>query len=271
MKNNFVKIFENTAIKIYQTLFAKKIFYQLNFYLFQLALRGMGILNHQNSIVSGENYFLKRILKKFNKPIIIDIGANKGNYSVSCKKINKNAEIFALEPHPKTYKILLSKAKEFKFKSFNLASGNEQGNIKFYDYKDNDGSEHASLLKDVIEKIHNASAVEHCVEIIKLDDFVVNNQINHINLLKIDTEGYEMEVLKGAEKLIEENKIDCIHFEFNETNVISRVFLKDFMEKLTGYKFYRLLPDGLLDINQYKPLNEIFAFQNIIALRADSI
>ena len=85
-------------------------------------------------------------------------------------------------------------------------------------------------------------------------------------LLKIDTEGHELEVLKGFEPYIRQNKVDLIHFEFNEMNVASRVFFKDFWEFLPNYDFYRMLQDGLIPIKNYNPVYcEIFAYQNIVA------
>jgi hypothetical protein len=51
-------------------------------------------------------------------------------------------------------------------------------------------------------------------------------------------------------------------------NIVSKSTFKDFWDFLSGYNFYRLLPGGaLLPIEDYSPiLNEIYAFQNIIAI-----
>lgn len=80
-------------------------------------------------------------------------------------------------------------------------------------------------------------------------------------------EGNELAVLKGGEKSISEGKIKAIHFEFNEMNVSSRVFFRDFWKLLKDYQIYRLLPREMLEINHYSPLTcEIFAYQNIVAI-----
>jgi len=74
----------------------------------------------------------------------------------------------------------------------------------------------------------------------------------------------------GAIELIKNNKIDVIHFEFNEMNVYSRVFFRDFHELLVNYNFYRMLPDGLVFLGDYNPIyQEIFAYQNIVVIRKD--
>ena len=77
-----------------------------------------------------------------------------------------------------------------------------------------------------------------------------------------------MKVLEGARELILGKMINIIAFEFNEMNVISRVFLKDFFNILPEYNFFRLLQDGYISLS-YSSLNEIFAYQNIIAVRKD--
>jgi hypothetical protein len=85
--------------------------------------------------------------------------------------------------------------------------------------------------------------------------------------MKIDTEGSEYEILKGARTMLSKNSIKIIQFEFNEMNVYSRVFFKDFVDLLKNYKLYRLMSHGLFPIKSYSPkLHEIFAFQNIVAI-----
>ena len=51
-------------------------------------------------------------------------------------------------------------------------------------------------------------------------------------------------------------------------NVVSRVYMLDFMKLLNNYDFYRLLPNSMYPLNDYRPLtHEIFGFQNIVAIR----
>jgi hypothetical protein len=96
---------------------------------------------------------------------------------------------------------------------------------------------------------------------------VVENRIEYVNLLKIDTEGHEIEVIKGFLSFIKANKVNAIQFEFNEMNIISRVFFIDFWDMLPNYNFYRILPDGIVLIKNYSPVCcEIFAYQNILAI-----
>jgi hypothetical protein len=74
-------------------------------------------------------------------------------------------------------------------------------------------------------------------------------------------------VLKGAEFALNNNKIDMIHFEFNSMNMMSRVFMRDFIKLLSQYKLFRALSNGLVLIDtKHQLLTEIFMFQNIVAI-----
>ena len=252
---------------LYARLFAKKFFNKWNKFIFLLSLRGLGILNYKSDKQSGEANFAISHLSKVKKGIIFDVGANVGNYSKSLIEVNQNVDIFCFEPHPSTFQKLLSNVNHLGIKSFNLGVGSSNGTLNLYDYAGNDSSSHASLYKEVIEEIHKGQAVEHEVKIITLTAFANEHKIERVLLLKIDTEGYELEVLKGFEPYIRQNKVDLIHFEFNEMNVASRVFFKDFWDFLPNYDFYRMLPDGLAPIKIYNPVFcEIFAYQNIVAM-----
>jgi len=123
-------------------------------------------------------------------------------------------------------------------------------------------------IKEVIEEIHKSETIKTEINITTIDDFVKEYNIKEIALLKIDTEGNELSVLQGAVNSLKESIINVIQIEFNEMNIISHTFLRDFIKILPNYKFYRLLPTELLEIKDYTPVyHEIFAFQNIIAFR----
>jgi hypothetical protein len=74
--------------------------------------------------------------------------------------------------------------------------------------------------------------------------------------------------LRGAQHAIASGSIDLIQFEFNEMNVMSRVFFKDFYDVLPGYSFYRMVVDGLAPMGGYVArTHEVFVLHNIIAVR----
>ena len=245
----------SNLLDIYTLLFSRKHFSKLNHFLFDASIRGIGILNYKNDVVSGEHHFLKHHLLSFQNPTVVDVGANDGLYSTEVCSVNKNTHVFAFEPHPETYKRLLLRSSGVKnMTPVNAACGSSVGQLVLYDYAGSTGTEHASLHPGVIEEIHKGQSDQHIVDVIDLDTFATDRSISLIHLLKIDAEGHELEVLKGASNLLRENRISAIHFEFNEMNVVSRVFFKDFCDLLPNYGFYRMLRDGLIPLHPYTPL-----------------
>jgi FkbM family methyltransferase len=259
--------------KIYGYLFARKIFITLNKFLYQISLRGLGVLNYQSDYLTGEKKWLSNYLKNKKKPIILDVGANVGNYSKHIFEANSSSSVFAFEPHPRTFKKLVSNMQNnSNFQAFNVGVGNENGQLELYDYDTSAGSQHASVYKDVIKYLHKGNPISLSIQIIKLDEFILSKNIDNIDLLKIDTEGHEFNVLLGCMKKMRDKKIKAIHLEFNEMNIISRVSFKDFWDYLSDYKLHRILPGGgLLEIKNYSPITcEIYGFQNIVAILEDN-
>lgn len=251
----------------YRFLFARNFFYKFNKFLYKCSLSGLGVLNYQNDKISGEDFFLNFISDKNKKPLVFDVGANIGSYTKNILSKFPESKIYLFEPHPKTFISLIENLSQFNnLTMINTALGDQCSILKLYDYKGK-ASTHASLYRQVIEDVHHGESESYEVNVITLDDFVNNNNIQHIDLLKIDVEGHELGVLHGANNTILDNKISIIHFEFNEMNVVSHSFMKDFMEILSDFKFYRLLPNGFLPLLDKSPIMvEIFAYQNIIAI-----
>ena len=257
----------------YLMFFVRKIFYKLNKCLFCLGAHGIGILNYKTKKKTGEKYFIDKVASIFeNKKItVFDIGANVGDYSRLILQKKSNVFIYAFEPHPDAFdKLKIFAQDKVNVHLINKGCGNENARVSFYNLKDKNESELSSLYKDVITDLHKSEYSESKVDIIKLDDFCQQNNIEKIDLLKIDTEGSEFQVIMGAKNIIEKGYVSIIHFEFNSMNIISRSFFKDFYDFLKEYSFFRLLPDGAVFLGKYDPLlYEIFSFQNIIAIRKD--
>lgn len=252
---------------IYVFLFARPTFFWLNRFLFKHSLYGMGILNYENEIVSGESFFIDFILKLNNDGVILDVGANIGEYSNTLRKKGFIGKLFAFEPHPNTFIKLKKSADTFSYDAIKMGMGKVAEKLMIYDYAENNGSQHASLYKDVITDIHQSAITEIEIELTTIDEFISKNNLQQINLLKIDTEGNELNVLLGAKQAITNNVIKFIQIEFNEMNVISKTFMRDIKKVLPNYSFYRLLPNTLLPLDDSPTfLTELFAFQNIIAI-----
>lgn len=254
----------------YRILFARRRFYKWNRLLFHLSARGLGILNYENDRVSGEGWLLRRIVDVFPNPTVLDIGGNVGDYAVAVRKLAPKASVYSFEPHPVTFGRLRVAAERWSFTAINAGCGEREGVLDLYDYADRpDGSAHATLHQGVIEDIHRGRSTPHKVMITTVDRFLIEQRVSQVNLLKIDTEGHEYQVLVGARRALDAGEFDVIHFEFNEMNVMSRRFLRDFRELLPDFRLHRLLPGALLPLNASDAplLQELFGYQNIVAIR----
>ena len=259
------------VIGLYRFLFAREFFYPLNKLLFALSARGLGLLNFEDERASGESHLIRRVLPRLirrEEPVVFDVGANVGSYAAAVLDRFPRARVHAFEPHPATFITL--ERRDSRIVAHRLALGETRGTVTLYDRNDCAGSQQASIYGEVISELYHQDPLPVEVPIDTIDNVVAQQQIEFVDFLKIDTEGHELAVLKGASQTLACGKIGCIHFEFNEMNVVSRVFFRDFRMLLAGYKFFRLLPSGLLRLGENPLQTELFAYQNILAVKADS-
>ncbi len=249
-------------------MIAKRFLYPLNLRLFYWAGHGLGILNSEKEL-SGEKAFIQNLQKYYGgkEVTIFDVGANVGNYSKMLLDSFANVNIFAFEPHPKTFQALQNNLKD-KATLENFGCSDKAEEIEIFGT-----GVSASILEDVHTELNyqKREYEKNSIKTLVLDSYLQEKSIEKVELLKIDTEGYELNVLKGLVKTISEDKIDFIQFEFNSMNVFNHTFLFDIHKILTNYNFYRLLPNELLKLDvdtMYVPFfHEIFAYQNIVCVR----
>ena len=204
------------------------------------------------------------------KPVCLDVGAHTGEYAELLLSQFPHACVHAFEPHPVTHE-LLRKAVRGRVGCHALALGAEAGEFELFDRKKCDGSVRASLSRAALESVQQEELIAHRVQVSMVDRFLAEQGIERVDLLKIDTEGFEMDVLNGAAQALQEGRVRVIQFEFNQLHIGRRQFLADFMARLPRHRLYRILPDGLISLAKLHPFErEIFAFQNILALPAET-
>jgi FkbM family methyltransferase len=240
----------------------------LNKLLFRIATAGLGFGVSENQ--ADQRLFLRRLRRTLPKsPVVIDVGANSGQYASLVRREIPEAQIISFEPHPIAFAELASIP---GIRAINMAVGDKSGAVQLFDYAAAPGSEHASLVPGVLEEIHHGTVATITVDCTTLDSFLDSTADGHIDLLKLDVEGFELSVLKGAQRAIAAGRVGVVQFEFNSMNTISRTFIGDFIKALPGYRLYRLLRSGeLLPISEEPPIRrELFGYQNIIAIKPES-
>jgi FkbM family methyltransferase len=242
--------------------------------MYELSIRGLGIYNNENMVLSGERWLLRNVISEIgNDLVVFDVGANVGLYTTELLgAVSGVKEVHAFEPHPSTFECLRQNLASCEVvKLHQCALGGRAGVMNLYDYEDSmgEGTSHASLCEGVFKDIYGVKASPIRVDVDTVDSIMEKFGIDRIDFLKIDVEGFELDVLAGAGKAIREGRISCIQFEFTQLNVATRTYFKDYFELLfEQYRIYRLLPHGILEIRGYHPTAyEIFGYQNLFAIR----
>jgi FkbM family methyltransferase len=238
-------------------------------WMFKTALNGMGFNNWEDMEGSGELWAIRHLLPmliKNPRPVMLDVGAHHGEYCNLLTKTFPQAVVHAFEPHPRTFASLEKQAAP-TVKLHACALGAIAGMAELFDRKSQDGSVHASLSKESLLTTYHSDVIVHQVRAITLDQFIDDEKIERLDFIKIDTEGFEMDVLNGASRCLEAGRIGVIQFEFNSMNATRRLFLDQFIQRLPDHRLYRLLADGMVALDNLKLVErEIFTFQNIVAI-----
>jgi FkbM family methyltransferase len=157
------------------------------------------------------NAALSKYQPKFHA--IIDGGANKGQFALAAAQRFPMADIYCFEPVPDVYDCLMNNVRKFsKIHPFNHAIGNNKGKIPFYRNELTPASSAMPMLENNNRPNcdpDRSNIIE--VDILRLDDFTMDFDLRHPILLKLDVQGYEKEVLKGAEKTL--NNVNYIILE----------------------------------------------------------
>lgn len=238
-----------------------------------ISLYGMNIGGGSDYRNSGEAWLLGDLIGKTNGTFkMVDVGANSGGYTHMALEIAKakgvKLESILIEPNPDhAYALnkLSSTYEGITWDGFALGSTSAEGILKVSEI-----DTLSSLLNNQV-LYENAPMVRTVpISICTLDQLMANKGWGQIDLLKIDVEGYEMEVLKGALSWLRLGKIKVVQFEFGRAQILSQTFLYNFFEILGNYSLFRLLKDGLSGPLKYSPRLEIFQTTNFVAFVNES-
>lgn len=169
----------------------------------------------------------QKIFRQKKDLIIIDIGANKGQFIEKCLSNLKNFQIYAFEPQSHTFNFLKKKYKNKKnVNLFKNAIGSKEENLEFYVNKRSQSSGFYKFQKDFkfknFENENIAYDNNEIVNVKTLDKFCEENAIKNINILKIDTECHEDLILNGATNLLKNSMIDMIDIEI----IVGKIYSK---------------------------------------------
>lgn len=208
--------------------------------------------------------FASYVVKNKPEAIVFDVGANVGEWTLELLKHNPTVSVHAFEPAPHVFAALKENVDFPNVTPNQVAVGARQDILDFYEYK----TSHCSTLHKRIDK---EPVAVHQVNVISLSDYCRDNDIHHVDYLKVDTEGNDFFVLQGVEGMLENQQIDAVQFEYAPENIDSHVLLKDvfaFLDPLP-YQVFRIYRGFILPVTKYHHQLENFISVNY-ALVAES-
>ena len=171
---------------------------------------------------------------------VLDVGAHAGFYSLLAALANPQAKVFAFEPMPRVFASLERNVKLNKLanvRCFSAAVGATNGTQEFY-FPDQEQPISSSLRSDMLRATFPADSIKHVpVSVVSLDQFVAEQGIAVVNLIKLDTERTEHEVLAGARELLQRDRPDIICEVWPDAG--NQLQLEDILRPI-GYRFFHL-------------------------------
>ncbi len=236
------------------------------------ALKGMNYGGGADFQTSGEIFVLQYIRQKLlpneRKVVIIDAGANVGNYALAADKVfsglRERGVIFSFEPSSTAFEKLRANVAGRRIEPVNMALGERVQTAELHFTEGN--SELSSLYDRQLSHFGLSLNKKQEIHITTLDGFCKEKNIVEVDFLKLDVEGHELLALRGASELIKLKKIRFIQFEFGGANLDSRTYLKDFFNLLgRDYNISRVLKNGFYLLEQYSEWDEVFVTSNFFA------
>jgi FkbM family methyltransferase len=223
--------------------------------------------------VNGEAATLAR-LRPFAPKILLDVGANVGDWSLAAAAALPEATIHAFEIAESTAAQLVARTAPLggRVIANRFGLSDREGEVSIFISPES--STATSTRRDAIEigaAEHGIRTIqEQTARVIPGDAYLAQAGIGHVDVLKIDVEGAEQAVLMGFDGAFARGAIDVVQFEYGAISVATRFLLADFHAffEARGFVVGKILPEGV-DFRPYTPADEDFAGPNFIACRRE--
>lgn len=233
------------------------------------ALAGMNIGVGGTLDTSGELAVLDTLAPRWQArcAVVFDVGANVGAYARAVlERAPETARLYCFEPSRATFDLLQGAVGgDRRVTCVNAGFGDKEETIALY--SDADGSGLASVYQRRLDHFGITLQRREEIRLTTIDAFCREHSVSFIDFLKLDVEGHELAVLRGAAGMLARDTVAAIQFEFGGCNLDSRTHFQDFFFTLhPRYRIFRVVADGLRPIDRYREIDEIFIPTNYIAL-----
>ena len=218
---------------------------------------------------NGEFALIRRLLKTGD--LVFDIGANTGEWSRQVLSTVENVCLYTFEPVPDTFAVLKNNLGPSGAHLHNIAISDNNGSKTFYHYNQNSKLARMSSFyrrSRTVEQNLDMQPLPISVRAETLDAFCREHSIPHIDFVKIDTEGAELDVLRGGAGLLRAHRIKMLQFEYGGTYPDAGITLQQVCRLLSshGYVILRILPDGLVHMANWRDSLENNRYSNYLAV-----
>lgn len=197
--------------------------------------------------------------------VVLDVGANVGDWTLQALEQLPHARIYAFEPSEAAFRGLVSAVGASPRVSVSqVALGDTDQEAVLY--ADSPGSGLASLARRRLDHAGISFAHEERVVVRTLESWARSVTLDKVDVLKLDVEGCELAVLRGAGDFLRDVRV--IQFEFGGCNIDTRTYFQDFWYLLSDdFEIFRLSPTGLDLLPAYTERDETFTTTNFFARR----
>jgi FkbM family methyltransferase len=145
--------------------------------------------------------------------VVVDVGANQGDFSKLFLRHCPSATIHAFEPVRSTFdRLQQALGSEPRVRLHPIAASNQTGTAVIRTFA---SSEKNTLVTELTDSLRVDPTGEEKITTARLDEFLEQTKLQRIDFLKIDVEGFEMEVLQGCGRYLAPSTIPYIFFEFH--------------------------------------------------------
>jgi FkbM family methyltransferase len=173
--------------------------------------------------------------------IVVDVGAHIGKYTIiASKMVGSKGKVIAIEAHPVNYDILKQNIFLNKLSNviaLNYAVHSTETLVKLYEPGQEEGFTIYNTIMTDRTSLNNQKYIE--VKANTLDSLLLENGIKEVNWIKIDVEGAEFEVLKGATNILSSSKDISLLIEIHNLGVNNKTFYEPIIHLLES-KNYKL-------------------------------